>query len=72
MEVGSEVVDPDLITRIARKDENAFAELFDATRERIWAYLVNMAGREQAEDLLQEVFVKIWRFAGSLKDPDDA
>jgi len=66
------VVDPDLITRIARKEESAFAELFDATRERIWSYLTHMAGRDQAEDLMQEVFVKVWRFAGTMKNPDDA
>jgi RNA polymerase sigma-70 factor (ECF subfamily) len=66
------LIDADLLARVARRDAAAFAELFEATRERLWAFIMHMAGRETVEDLLQETYIKVWRFAADLKNPGDA
>jgi RNA polymerase sigma-70 factor (family 1) len=50
-----------LLTRIAAGDETAFAELFHAWRDQLFTLLFRITNNEQqAEDALQDVFVKIW------------
>lgn len=53
-----------LIKRTAGKDERAFRELYEESRDRLWSFLLRMTGPANAEDLLQEVYVRVWRFAG--------
>jgi RNA polymerase sigma-70 factor (ECF subfamily) len=48
-----------LAARLARGDEAAFAELYDACADRLLAYLTARVGsREQAMDLVQETFLR--------------
>jgi RNA polymerase sigma-70 factor (ECF subfamily) len=63
----------DLAARLARGEEAAFAELYDACADRMYRYLlVRVGSRETAADLLQTVFlraVKNRRRFGNVKNP---
>ena len=61
--------DVELLHAIARGDEAALARLYDAYRVILFGLLVRILNsREEAEDILQEVFVQVWRRA---KDFDE-
>lgn len=63
------VSDVELLRAIARGDEAALARLYDAYRVILFGLLVRILNsREEAEDILQEVFVQVWRRA---KDFDE-
>jgi RNA polymerase sigma-70 factor (ECF subfamily) len=60
----SEVSDVELLHAVARGDEGALARLYDAYRVILFGLLVRILNsREEAEDILQEVFVQVWRRA---------
>ncbi len=66
---GSGVSDIELLHAVARGDEAALARLYDAYRVILFGLLVRILNsREEAEDILQEVFVQVWRRA---KDFDE-
>ncbi len=53
-----------LIARIARQDRDAFLALYDATSAKLYGVCLRVLGdRPDAEEVLQEVFVKVWRHA---------
>lgn len=52
----------ELIILIQQKDENAFRHLYDTYAKSIYAVInVHAKYTEDAEEVLQEVFVKIWK-----------
>lgn len=52
----------ELIPLIQQKDERAFTLLYDQYSKSLFAVISNLIKeREEAEDVLQEVFVKIWK-----------
>lgn len=54
-----------LLSRTALGDRAAFAQLYDRTSGHLFAVLLRVQrDRAQAEDLLQEVYVNVWRAAG--------
>lgn len=54
-----------MILRIARGDRDAFLNLYDATSSKLFGVCLRVLNnRADAEDVLQEVFVKVWRNAG--------
>ncbi len=54
-----------LLARTALADRAAFAELYRRTSAHLFAVLLRIQkDRSQAEDLLQEVYVAVWRAAG--------
>lgn len=56
--------DAELVERIGRRDEGAFALLFDRYREIVRRHLRQIVRDEgAAEDLLQEVFLRVWNRA---------
>jgi RNA polymerase sigma-70 factor, ECF subfamily len=62
------LADEDLISLVVDGDAQAFALLYD--RHSRAAYSLGcrlMNGRQAAEDLLQEAFIKVWRSAGSYR-----
>ena len=66
----SEVEDSgwELLARVAAGDADAFAQLMRQHQDRVLAVCQRMLGdRAQAEDATQEVFLKAYRQAGSLK-----
>lgn len=60
----------DLLTRIARGEREALADLFSTEAGRLIAIAQRIVRRrELAEEVVQEVFVAVWRKA-DLFDPD--
>jgi RNA polymerase sigma-70 factor (ECF subfamily) len=52
------------LARVALGDRAAFAEVYQATRSHLFGVILRIVGdRGQAEDVMQEVFVNIWRAA---------
>jgi len=60
--------DAALLAAIGRQDREAFHQLYERYSGRLMAYTRAMVrGRMPAEDLVQEVFVGIWRKAGQFR-----
>lgn len=58
-----------LIQATAQGDQGSFAELYDATAPRVLGLVLRvLRDRAQAEEVTQEVFLQVWRSAGSF-DP---
>jgi len=54
---------------IVRQDERALAELYDRYRVILFGLLVRILNsREEAEDVLQEVFLQVWRRAADFDE----
>ena len=53
---------PDVVKRAQRGDERAYGAIVDAYRLPVFNYVLRtVADRELAEDLTQEVFLRVWR-----------
>lgn len=60
----------DLLSRCALGDRGAFARLYDLVSPKLYGVAMRLLNqRSQADDVLQEVFTKIWYRAGSYR-PD--
>src|SRR5258707_14423544 len=65
----AERADVRLLHAVAHGDEAALARLYDAYRVILFGLLVRILNsREEAEDILQDVFIQVWRRA---KDFDE-
>jgi RNA polymerase sigma-70 factor (ECF subfamily) len=65
----AQVSDVDLLHAIARSDEPALACLYDRYRAILFGLLVRILNsREEAEDVLQEVFLQVWRQAADFDE----
>ncbi|MGL2966149.1 RNA polymerase sigma factor [Flavobacterium sp. XGLA_31] len=52
----------ELLPLLLQKEERAFNQLYDMYSKSLFAIITNLIkDREEAEDVLQEVFVKIWK-----------
>jgi len=61
--------DADLLRAIAQRDETALGSLYDRYRLILFGLLVRILGsREEAEDVLQEVFIQVWRRAADFDE----
>jgi RNA polymerase sigma-70 factor (ECF subfamily) len=61
-----------LMRDVARRDQGAFRTLYDATRAKLYGVIVGILGeRSAADDILQEIYVKIWDKAADF-DPGKA
>lgn len=64
--------DAALILAIARQDQGAFVTLFERYAGRVKAFMIRSgASAADAEEIVQEVMVAVWRRAGTF-DPDKA
>jgi RNA polymerase sigma-70 factor, ECF subfamily len=62
----------DMMARVATRDRRAFQSLYQATAPKLLGIIVRILNRRDiAEEVLQEVFVKIWERAGDF-DPAKA
>ena len=53
-----------LLTRVANKDENALAELYDSQSRLVYSLVFTLLGNaDDAEEVTQEVFVRVWEKA---------
>jgi RNA polymerase sigma-70 factor (ECF subfamily) len=58
--------DDDLVARVARADHEACRQLVDRHLRRIVAFSARVLGSpDEAEDVAQEVFTRVWTHAGS-------
>lgn len=56
----------DLIARLKLRDQQALAALYDATSAKLYSVCLRILGdREEAEDVLHEVYLRIWNKVGS-------
>jgi RNA polymerase sigma-70 factor, ECF subfamily len=66
--MGIETCAEDLLARVAQQDVNALSELYDQYAPRLFALIVRILPlRELAENVLQEVFVRLWSEGASLR-----
>lgn len=57
-----------LLAACAAGDREAFRQLYQAGAPRLFGLLLRMLGRrDEAEDVLQEVFVTVWKRAGQFR-----
>jgi RNA polymerase sigma-70 factor, ECF subfamily len=55
-------IDANLLTLIAKGDRRAFGQLYDRSSQVLFTLSLKLLGdREEAEDLLQEVYTEVWR-----------
>jgi RNA polymerase sigma-70 factor, ECF subfamily len=58
-----------LLARIALKDRQAFNALYGLISPKLFGVILRLTrNRAEAEDVLQETFVKIWQHAGQYRD----
>ncbi|MCC7012472.1 MAG: sigma-70 family RNA polymerase sigma factor [Planctomycetes bacterium] len=56
----------ELVAAIARGDQGAMAELYDASQRVVFALVLRVLGeRESAEEVLLDVYMQVWRRAAS-------
>jgi RNA polymerase sigma-70 factor (ECF subfamily) len=59
----------DLVRRIARGDREAFGRFYDRHAPLVFTFALRlMRSRPDAEDLLQDVFLQVWRQAGGYSE----
>ena len=64
------MVDPQTVKKAQNGDHKAFKELYDSTSLGIYNLMLRMSGnKETAEDLTQEVYLRVWRSLRRLKSP---
>jgi RNA polymerase sigma-70 factor, ECF subfamily len=62
------LADEDLISLVVDGDAQAFASLYDRHSRAAYSLACRlMNGRQAAEDLLQEAFIRVWRSAGGYR-----
>ena len=58
-----------VLTQAAQGDERAFKLIFDAYQPRVYTFALHyLKSAHQAEEAVQEVFVKLWRKGSALAD----
>ena len=54
-------IDPDLVTRVGKGDYQVFSELYHRTSSLLFTLALRILGdRDEAADLLQEVYLEVW------------
>ena len=62
----------DLIIRVVQGDETAFGQLFKHYKNKLYSFIFHLSGSAtMAEDVLQDVFLKIWRDRDQLTGIDN-
>ena len=55
-------IDPNLLTRVAKGDHQAFSQLYDHSSTLLFTLAVRILGNhEEAAELLQDVYLEVWR-----------
>lgn len=66
-----ENIDKELLIRISKGDERAFARLFSAFYDQLYSVTITyLKVHEHAQDLVQQVFLKVWEKKEKLADVD--
>src|SRR6266511_2860836 len=59
--------DEALVERVRRQDVTAFSQLYDRYARPIYVLAVTALDRAEAEEIVQEVFLRLWRKAGQFQ-----
>jgi RNA polymerase sigma-70 factor, ECF subfamily len=55
-------IDPKLLARVVKGDQQAFSQLYDQSSTLLYSLALRILGhREEAAELLQEVYLEVWR-----------
>jgi RNA polymerase sigma-70 factor (ECF subfamily) len=55
-------LDPELLARVARGDRGAFGQLYEQSSALLFSLALRMLGdRDAAADLLQDIYLEVWR-----------
>lgn len=55
-------IDPKLLARVVKGDQQAFSQLYDRSSTLLYSLALRILGqREEAAELLQEVYLEVWR-----------
>src|SRR5215471_9235978 len=55
-------IDPSLLTSIVKGDQQAFSQLYDHSSTLLYTLAFRILGnREEADELLQDVYLEVWR-----------
>lgn len=61
-QLAASTIDPKLMARVAKGDHQAFSQLYDQSCTLLYSMALRILGsREDAAELLQEVYLEIWR-----------
>jgi RNA polymerase sigma-70 factor (ECF subfamily) len=64
--------DHDLLLSVCADDEKAFRILFKKYREKLFLYLLRITkSKEASEEMVMDVFMKIWQIRGKLHEIED-
>ena len=56
------IIDPALLARIVKGDQQAFSQLYDHSNTLLFTLALRILGnREEAAELLQDVYLEVWR-----------
>jgi len=65
--------DAELLLRVASRDPEAFTDLMRRYQDRLFGLICrHVRDRNLAEDLCQEVFIRVWKYAGSFRGRSSA
>lgn len=65
--------DAELLLRVAARDREAFADLMRRYQDKLFGLIYrHVQDRNLAEDLCQEAFLRVWKYAGSFKGRSSA
>ncbi|SHF84749.1 RNA polymerase sigma factor, sigma-70 family [Mariniphaga anaerophila] len=68
MDLNKNVSDYDLVERLRKGDLEAFNTIFEKYGDRLFGFTLKyLKSREETEELVQEVFLKIWENRKTLK-----
>ena len=66
--ISTEMIAPESVSAAAEGDRSAMRQIYDATSDRVFRLMVRMVGEQDADDLMQQTFVrafaKIGQFSG--------
>ena len=62
LQLTTSMIDPTLLARVVKGDQQAFSQLYDHSSTLLFSLAVRILGNhEEAADLLQNVYLEIWR-----------
>ncbi|HEY4289648.1 MAG TPA: RNA polymerase sigma factor [Puia sp.] len=65
-------IESNLLRQVAEGNEAAFAELFHTYRDKLYSFILRICGSpQQAEDVVQDTFLKIWVMQSDLREIKD-
>jgi RNA polymerase sigma-70 factor (family 1) len=65
-------IEGNLLRQVAEGNESAFSELFHACRDKLYSFTLRICGSpQQAEDIVQDIFLKVWVMRAELLEIKD-